>query len=187
MSVAISGSLCDPASRCAHACYSLAVIKTLPATGRAAMGDQVKKITEIGVVVDDIPSNLKQYLLLFDAVSFVDVDAKIDMLRAQNEIAKDGKFGALANDIEFLASENLVYNTSTGEEQAKRFIESLPFEDLQKQIGTVRSIEKEFRKKKTSAVRRFNRLKNGIGKQTDLERLTKALNEAMAYGELLPV
>lgn len=104
---------------------------------------QAERISEIGVVVSDTPSDLKQHILLFDSVAFVDVDTKIKKLRARNKIEGDDKLDALANDIEFLASQNLIYNTSSNAESVAEFVESLPFEDTQKQFEIIERFEKK--------------------------------------------
>lgn len=144
---------------------------------------QADRISEIGVVVGDAPSNLKQQILLFDSVAFVDVEAKIENLRAIGRIEEENKSGALANDIEFLASQNLIYSTNSSAESVAEFVESLPFEDTQRQFEIIERLEKALTKMKPAVLRQFKRTQKRFqeGKEINLEKMTDSLNEVLVF------
>jgi hypothetical protein len=144
---------------------------------------RVKQNSDIGVVVDYAPTNLKQILLLFDTVSFVDPEAKIKQLLARSKINERGdEYRSLANDIEFLMSKNLVYQTSADKWHIKEFVESLPAEETSNEMELIDTLEKRKARKREATLKEFVRLK-GQGKKHaagDLQKIANRLNETMA-------
>jgi hypothetical protein len=140
----------------------------------------VKSISEIGVVVDDIPANLKQHLLLFDAIAFVDVDGKIEHLRARNRLAPREDLVSVANDIEFLASKSLVYRTSTDETQIEQFSRMISAEGVPPEVEIVKKLEAESAQRKTILFDEFGRLKKRKRwTNSELKGFSDSFNNAM--------
>ncbi len=143
---------------------------------------RAKRDSDIGVVVDYAPTNLKQLLLLFDAVSFVDSETKINKLLSRSKISGSGdEYRSVANDIEFLMSKNLVYQTSADKWHIKKFVELLSAEETSNEMELIDALEKKNARKKRATLKEFVRLK-GQGKEPaagDLQKLAKRLNETM--------
>jgi hypothetical protein len=146
----------------------------------------VKQGSEIGVVISRIPSNLKQQLLLFDAVSFVDIESKLGKLRALDKISAGGDIGSSANDIEFLAAEGLIYETSNEQEQARQFVASLPFEDVQREMEIINRLNKSTNRRRSTVVSKFKKLRESLDSidERKLKSFAESLDRVMVFREV---